>query len=188
MRNRLVFLFLLICFATPAALAAGPGQALSEAQTKYSAGDKLGALDQTREAMLAIWSEVPLTARRAAFVTEAPQGYGMYSPVTKPVFDPVDPIHVYFEPVGGTIRREGGLFKMSLAADFAVKDAKGKVLGGQENIQGLQTATRTFSSEVMMTLTFNLKGLPAGQYTLVVTLRDLYSDKKAAVQLPFAVQ
>jgi hypothetical protein len=170
------------------AWAAGPGQALSEAQAKYAAGDKLGALDQAREALLAIWTEAPLTARRATFVTEPPQGYGMYTPATKPVFDTVDPIHVYLEPVGGAVRREGGLFKMSLAADFAVKDGKGKVLGGQENIQGLQTTTRTFSSEVMMTLTFNLKGLPSGQYTLVVTLRDLFSDKKTAVELPFAVQ
>ena len=188
MRRLIVLLLIFSLVPVQAVLAAGAIQAMDEARARYSAGDKTGALDQLRNATMAIWNEAPLSARNVTFVTGPPEGFGMYQPALKNVFDTLEPVHLYLEPVGATVVNQGGLYKMGLAAGFEVKDNTGRVLGGQKNIQDMQTATRSFSSEVMMTLTFNFKGLPAGKYTLVVNLRDTQSGKKASFEKAFAVR
>lgn len=188
MRGLALLLCVLVLSPAAMATAADVRQTMDQADELYNSGDKLGALDRMRQAVMGLWSEVPLSARNIHFVTDPPEGFGMYEPVAKAVFDALDPVHLYFEPVGGTVKKESGFFKMALAAGFQVKDLQGNVLGGQDNIQTLETTTRSFSSEVMMTLTFNFKGLPSGQYILAVTLRDGFSNKTATFEEPFGIQ
>ena len=154
----------------------------------WGAADPLEKLKDARAQLEYVWGETPLTATNITFVMEQPEGYGMYTPRTDTVFNAIDPILIYCEPVGYTVVKNGDLYEFNLSADFTVADEKGNILGGQENFGSWGIKSRAFNTEFMMFFTFNLKGLPGGKYKLQVTLKDTNSDKTTSFQQAFAIK
>jgi hypothetical protein len=150
--------------------------------------DPLEKLKSLRAELEYAWNETPLTATNIAFVTQQPEGYGMYVPRADDIFNAIDPILIYCEPVGYTVVKNGDQYEFNLSADFTVADDKGNILGGQENFGSWGVKSRAFNTEFMMFFTFNLKGLPGGKYKLQVTLKDANSDKKTSFQQAFAIK
>ncbi|MFH1136015.1 MAG: hypothetical protein V1816_08000 [Pseudomonadota bacterium] len=141
------------------------------------AGAEENAILTIRAALEEAWNKAPLTVQNVTFITEPPQAYGMYQPVKKAVFESIDPILLYCEPMGYTVTKKGEFFHIALAADFSVLNKDGQALGGQNNFYQWKTKSRAFSTEFVMYFTFNLKGLPSGEYTLRIVLRDENSSK-----------
>ena len=177
---------LLVC--SPVVCAAGVVDTMAQASAEYSSGNFVEGVNLLRKSMEEMWNEVPLTVLNVTFVTEQPQAYGMYTPRPSDVYEAVEPIILYCEPIGYTIKRSGGENIFSLAADFSVVDAGGEVLGGQENFGKWEMKSRAFNTEFMMHFTFNFKGLPSGKYRVLVTLRDLNSTKSAVIKKPFVIK
>ena len=150
--------------------------------------DPLEQIKNLKSELEYVWNEAPLTATNITLVTEQPGGYGMYTPRADTIFDAIDPILIYCEPIGYTVIKNGDQYEFSLSADFTVSDESGNILGGQENFGNWGVKSRAFNTEFMMFFTFNLKGLPGGKYKLQVTLKDANSDKKTSFQQAFAIK
>ena len=178
----------LLLLATPAAGADEALTAIDRAKADYQKKNYLGAVEALRAALDAAWLKAPLTARNVQFVTDRPKGYGYYEPRTGDVFETIEPTLLYCEILGYTAKKEGDFYKFAISADFAVKDDKGQVLGGQKNFHNWESRSRSFNTELMMFFTFNFKGLPKGKYALMITLYDKNSSKTAVIEKAFAIK
>jgi hypothetical protein len=188
MRKIILFSLLLTLVCTPLAWSNPPDEAINQANQAFYDGDFAKALDNLRDALQGIWNLAPLSVRNATFVDAPPEGPGQYEPRDGIVFESIDPILLYFEPVGYTVVKQGEKYKYALSSDFAVVDDNGKEIGRQKDVGRSEATSRMFNMELMMLLTINLKGLPSGKYKLVVTLKDLNSDKTTTFEMPFGIR
>jgi hypothetical protein len=147
----------------------------------------LDDIDTLQQAVIDAWTEMPLTVRRVIFVTEKPPNVGAYSERPTNVFKAGEKLLTYIEPVGYTWKQQGKMFSFGAIVDFAVKDADGKILGGQENFAKLALTSRTKLQEFMLNLTMSLDGITPGKYILEYKLHDLGSEKIVVVDQPFEI-
>ena len=188
MRRFFPILLVLVLILPATALAMDATKAIDQARNSLGSGNLAGTIKYLKEALELVWNQAPLTVENIHFVTAEPEGYGQYTPRENNAFNGLDPIQLYMEPVGCTVKKTNGLYRMALSYDFSVLNTAGETLGGQKNIEGLKNETRTFSPEVMLSLTFNVQGLPAGGYKLVITLHDGNSPKTATVEKDFVIR
>ena len=187
--RRFFWLSLIIVFAIgPAAMAQNPLDALARANSSYMDGDYHQTMQDLREAMQAVWNLAPLEVNNVHFVSEQPEAFGMYTPRETSTFDGVEPLMLYCEPAGYTVVKDGDNYKFSLKADFTLEDQEGKVLGGQKDFGNWGSKSRSFNMEFMMFFTFNIDGLPVGNYRLNVTLNDTNSEKHTTFTKEFLVR
>ncbi len=162
---------------------------LGKANDSVLSDDFIGALDAIWAAQEMLWNKAPLGVRNVAFVTEQPENFGTYQPKAGEDFKSPEPLILYCEPVGFTQVKEGETYKYSIIGAFDILDAEGRVLGGQKNLGPYeQSGYRTFSTETMLVLTIGIHGLPAGSYTMRVTLTDnLDQSKSVQLDKPFNI-
>ncbi|UQZ90393.1 hypothetical protein C4J81_14730 [Deltaproteobacteria bacterium Smac51] len=162
---------------------------LSQAVNAYAAGDHIGALDALWAAQENLWRKAPLGVRNVAFVTSQPENFGTYQPKTGEDFKSPEPLILYCEPIGFTQLKEGDTYRYSIIGAFDILDSTGRVLGGQKNLGPYeQSGYRTFSTETMLVMTIGIQGLPAGAYTMRVTLTDnLDQSKSVQLDKPFNI-
>jgi hypothetical protein len=145
-------------------------------------------VDKQEAALDAAWEKTPLTVRKAFFVTKHPSAFGGYTQRSSDVFKPGEPLLAYIEPVGYGWKGNGnGVFDLSVSVDFLVKTEDGNIVGGKEDFQRLVLQSHVKNKELMLTLTLNVRGAPAGNYTVEYKLRDLVTEKTATVDLPFTI-
>ena len=188
MKRVIPVLVILVSIVATGAWAQDPVALINKARSSCLEGDYAATLDNIRTAYETSWNLAPLAVKHAAFVTEPPEAYGMFSPRPEGPFESIDPIELYCEPVGYTIKKDGEWYTAALTADFVLADPDGKELGGQPNFYQWSVKSRNFNTEVMMFFTINLKGLAPGSYILRVTLNDQNSDKKATFEKSVAIQ
>ena len=93
-----------------------------------TAETSLTAYDAVREALVAVWDELPLTIRNATLVTGTPAGFGQYERRVSNSFKPDEPVAVYAELYGyGVILPATPGYVRELSADLALVDASGAV-------------------------------------------------------------
>lgn len=168
---------------------AGPiTEAAAKAEQLLDAKDPVGAVAALDEAIDVVWTQAPLTIRKALFVDNA-SGYGIYAERAAAVFKPGEPILVYAEPIGFAYGKNniGGL-EISLVTDFVLQDPKGETLYAKDDFVTVTLPVRYRNREFQMTLTINLTGLPEGSYVGKFRVRDRHSDKSAVFDMPFEVK
>jgi hypothetical protein len=144
-------------------------------------------LDQLQQDVIDAWEKMPLVVRRTLFVTETPPMLGAYSERRSNVFKTGEKLLTYMEPVGYTWTQRGSMFDFGLSADFILKSADGKILGGQDNFAKVSLSSRAKLQELMFNLTMSLDGVDPGKYILEYTLHDQGSDKSVTVDQPFTI-
>lgn len=173
MRKSMLLFLILVLIAAPAAWAEDP--------------DYTSVINERGEYHRA-WQEAPLGALNFNFVSEPPTGYGKFTKRDNTVYNPLDKILIYFEPVGYTARQMGDQFNFGLSADFMVKDKAGVVIGAQPNFYQWSENGRTYLTEVMVFMTINLQGLEPGEYKIILTLHDKNSDKTGVIERQIVLQ
>ena len=135
------------------------------------------------------WEKLPLTQKRAVFVTTKPEIYGGYEERKSNVFKPGEPLLTYVEPVGYTWKPNGsGEFQFGVVVDFLVKTPEGKILGGKEKLLTFAQKSRNRVQELMVNISLSVSGAPAGGYVVAYTIRDLYSSKVSTFEQPFRIE
>jgi hypothetical protein len=182
-------------FLTALLPAAAPAQEdpialeLSNAVSAYSRGDHIATLDALWAAQEDLWNKAPLGVRNVAFITSQPENFGTYQPKSGENFTSPEPLILYCEPIGFTQLKEGDSYRYSIIGAFDILDSTGQVLGGQKNLGPYeQSGYRTFSTETMLVMTIGIQGLPAGSYTMRITLTDnLDQSKSVQLDKPFNI-
>ncbi|WP_296572305.1 hypothetical protein [Phreatobacter sp.] len=158
------------------------------AQEAAAAGRAVEALDALDEAAIAIAERMPLTIRRATFVAEEPQGYGVFNPRDSTSFEIGQPLLVYAELAGQGWRRSGDIFRTDLVLDFELRRADGQSLVAQQAFNTIATASRRRNREFFLYVTYSFSGLEPGDYVVRTTVRDRAGNKQTAFDLSFAVR
>jgi hypothetical protein len=163
------------------------GGALSAAETKMAPAN-LDALEGHKAAELDLWGRMGgMFARRVLLVDEEPVSYGVYTPRKDNRFLAGEPVRIYVEPVGHTIRKKEDLFLVSLSLDFTLVDESGKVLGGERGYDRLELKSRRPLMEFMTHFTYDTAGLPPGSYVFETLLRDSFSSRSLKVEVPVII-
>ena len=158
------------------------------AQEAAAAGRSVEALDALDEAAIAISEKMPLTIRRATFVAEEPQGYGVFNPRDSTSFEIGQPLLVYAELAGQGWRRSGDIFRTDLVLDFDLRRADGQSLVAQQAFNTIATASRRRNREFFLYMTYSFSGLEPGDYVVRTTVRDRAGNKQTAFDLAFSVR
>ncbi|KAF0123415.1 MAG: hypothetical protein FD152_3325 [Xanthobacteraceae bacterium] len=158
------------------------------AQEAAAAGRSVEALDALDEAAIAISEKMPLTIRRATFVAEEPQGYGVFNPRDSTSFEIGQPLLVYAELAGQGWRRSGDIFRTDLVLDFDLRRADGQSLVAQQAFNTIATASRRRNREFFLYMTYSFSGLEPGDYVVRTTVRDRAGNKQTAFDLTFSVR
>ncbi|MBN8939484.1 MAG: hypothetical protein J0H01_08340 [Rhizobiales bacterium] len=162
--------------------------AARRAQEAAGAGRATEALDALDEAAVQIWERMPLTVRRATFVAEEPQGYGVFNPRDSSSFEAGQPLLVYVELNGQGWRRSGDLFRTDLVLDFELRTKDGQALVAQQAFNTIATASRRRNREFFVYLTYSFSGVEPGDYVVRTTVRDRAGSKQTSFDLSFTVK
>ena len=84
---------------------------LDEAKAQISSAQLREAMSGLQAALLKIWSAPPMFVSKAVIVKKKALGFGMYQPRGTNVFKTKEPILIYLEPVGYTIRQGRNLLR-----------------------------------------------------------------------------
>lgn len=148
----------------------------------------LERLERHKAAELEIWRAMEtMSLRQALLVSEEPASYGAYTPRESNRFRRGEPIIIYAEPVGHTIREEDGLYRIALTADYALLDKAGAVLAGQRDIGRWEMESRRPVLEFMLFFTYDFSDFPAGVYTLETVVQDAFSDRSLTIATPIVI-
>lgn len=155
---------------------------------QFAYGQSLDEINRREDAVREAWEKTPLTVRRALFVSEEPQGFGVYTPRPSARFKAGEQMIVYAEPVGYEWKSvQDGQYEFGVKVDLIIKTAAGKIVGEQDNFGNLVLKSRTQNREFLIHLDVNLNGAPAGDYVLGFRLHDANTDKTAMIELPFSL-
>jgi hypothetical protein len=166
---------------------AGPAaDSAAEAEQLMSAGKAADALAAFDKAEGAFWVSSPLQLRKVLFADNV-SGFGEYTPRSDLAFKAGERATVYLEPFGYSFAEDGDQFKISLAANLAIRTPGGLILAKADNFGGLDWHGRSKSREVHAQVGIDLPALKTGDYELVLTLRDQNSPKTATATLPFSI-
>ncbi len=174
--------------AAPPALAGDLVPLAEKAEKALAAGKATEAVDALEAAIGAVWKATPLTFRKTLFVTEPPTGFGAYVPRADAVFAAGEPLRVYAEPIGFAWKQDGDMLACDLIIDVALRDRSGTVIFEKREMGRMQLKSHARNHEFMMKLDLNLRGLPAGDYTLDTVMRDEISQKWGRFSLPFTMK
>lgn len=161
--------------------------ALDKVKADLAAGKPVDAYLGLSNALGGLAERAPLFLTAAAFIDGPVRGYGQYDPRPHSTFTHGETIRVYVEPAGFDHRREGDLYRVSLACDFAILGADGKQVTADRAVKEVDLSSRQANMELGVDLSLPYLDLPPGSYTLEVAVRDRIAGDRAAARLPFRV-
>jgi hypothetical protein len=144
--------------------------------------EAVAALDKARDAL---WRVLPLAVKKTMFVTEAPQGFGVYEPRKGTTFKSGEAMYVYGEVTGYGYGRDGAA-RIAFEVALSVTQANGAPAIAPQSGR-LELASRAENKEYMLALVYEPKGLPPGDYVLQADLKDVNSTKTTSIKLAFRI-
>ncbi len=159
------------------------------AETMLQSGQYVSAIENLRQAMRLAQDQMPLSIGKAVFVSEEPQGFGIYKERGSDAFKQGMPLLVYVEPIGvGWRKQDDGYFHSLLAVDFEIRLPAGDILTGKRDFGKFAFKSHEQNTEIMTRLTLTLTGAKPGNYVLGVVYRDMITGKSTTFDLPFSIQ
>ena len=156
---------------------------------EFAYSQSLDEIEKREQAVREVWEKTPLTVRRALFVSEEPQGFGLYMPRSSAQFKAGEQMIVYAEPVGYAWKSLGdGQYEFGVRIDLVVKTVAGETVAEKEEFGDLVLKSRAKNLEFLVRLDVSLDGVPPGNYLLDFRLHDAESDKTGMIELPFSLE
>ena len=158
---------------------------LDRAKAELAAGHAVKAYLSVANLLADLSARTPLFLTAAVFVQGPSRGYGQYDLRPHNVFTRDEPMLVYLEPSGFDHAKEGELYRISLACDYAVLDAKGKLLTTDRTLKEIDLVSHQANSEMAIDLRLPYFDLAPGNYVLELQVRDRLAGDNAKVRLNF---
>jgi outer membrane protein OmpA-like peptidoglycan-associated protein len=148
------------------------------ADRSNSMGDRIGAVENLKKAILSIWDDVPLAARNIRLVSDLKN----YTSKKDNIYRQGETIYITSQLLGHTLKRIGDGYHINITTDFLVLDETGKVLGGQEEVYKFDHTSPIPNTEFSLDLTYTLTGLPGGVYKIQTKINDKNSAKSTSFE------
>ncbi|MEP7241206.1 MAG: hypothetical protein ABI697_10010 [Devosia sp.] len=150
-----------------------------------TAETSLTAYNAARQALLAIWAELPLTLRNATLTDGVASGYGDYASRPSNSYGPGEEIDVYVEVLGYGWRDNGdGTLSKLLDADLALVDAGGVTVASQPKFMTSEVKSRSKLLETDLVFNVRLTAFKPGAYKLQFAIHDRAGGKDGSFELP----
>jgi len=146
---------------------------VDQAKANYQAGKKVEAVERLKDAVLAIWDEVPLTVRNVRLVTDQEK----YATRPNDVYRSGEKIYIACQLLGYKMKKAGDAYAIDVVTDFLVLDEAGKVLGGVQEFGTFSLVSFIPTTDFRLDLTYTLTDAPAGVYQLQTVINDKNSNK-----------
>jgi hypothetical protein len=160
----------------------------AKATVDRAAAADLARLSALQEAVSNVWQLMPLTRRRAMFVTSVPASYGSYDERPSNIFHPGEKIITYMEPVGYTwAANKDGTFNYGVTVDVLLKRSDGKIVGGRENFLDVARTSHMRNQELMLVTSLPLDAAEPGDYVIEYKLHDQQSNKTSQFAQSFTL-
>jgi len=128
-----------------------------------------------------LWAAPGLHFGTLMLVTGPAAGFGSYDPRPDNIYTMGEPVQIYAEPAGyGYGDLGNGMLEVAFDIDLTISDPAGAVLGEFPGIMSLVYPSRVKAREFLANLTYNLDGVPPGDYTLTTNFRDRHSGQAAS--------
>jgi hypothetical protein len=148
----------------------------------------LAAYEAARQALLAVWSEMPLTVRNVTLTEGTAVGYGNYTPRAGSSYGLGEQIHVYVEVLGYGWKDNGdGTQSELLEADLSLIDASGTSIASQAKFLSADIKSREKLLETYLTLDATLSSFAAGDYKLQYIVHDRAANKDTTFEVPITL-
>jgi hypothetical protein len=170
-RGALTIIAFLACVS--AGIAADFDAVLNEARSAYHRGDKTETVLRLKEAILAVWDDVPLTLTNPRLVTDPET----YAPRPNNIYRAGEPIYIVGELIGYKLKKRGEIYSINIVTDFYVSDEEGKVLGGTEEFGSFEINSFIPTTDFRLDLTYTLTDAPADTYRIRTIIHDRNSSK-----------
>jgi hypothetical protein len=152
------------------------------------AQSSLTAFEAARQALLAIWTELPLTVRNATLTEVPAPSYGNYTPRASSEYTAGEQIHVYVEVLGYGWKDNGdGTQSELLDADLNLLNAQGTTVASQPGFLKADIRSREKLLETFLTLDATLTAFDPGAYKLQYVLHDRAGGKDATFEMPITL-
>ncbi len=161
--------------------------ALDKAKADLTAGKPVDAYLGLSNALPGLAARTPLFLTAAVFIDGPLRGYGQYDPRPHNSFTRAETIRAYVEPAGFDHKREGELYRVSLACDYAILGADGKQVTADRTVKEVELTSRQANAELAVEVALPYLDLPPGNYTLEIAVRDRIAGDRATARLQFRV-
>lgn len=152
------------------------------------AQSSLTAFEAARQALLAIWAELPLTVRNATLTETPAPSYGNYTPRASSEYRAGEQIHVYVEVLGYGWKDNGdGTQSELLDADLNLLNSQGTTVATQPKFLSADIKSRARLLETFLTLDATLTSFDPGAYKLQYVLHDRAGGKDATFEVPITL-
>jgi hypothetical protein len=152
------------------------------------AQSSLTAFEAARQALLAIWAELPLTVRNATLTETPAPSYGNYTPRASSEYKAGEQIHVYVEVLGYGWKDNGdGTQSELLDADLNLLNSQGTTVATQPKFLSADIKSRARLLETFLTLDATLTSFDPGAYKLQYVLHDRAANKDATFEVPITL-
>src|SRR5450631_2527342 len=142
-----IFVSILCCSIAAAQSGNGWDTPLKHGPAKDAAPD-LATINALQDAVAEAWQKMPMTQRRAIFVSASPDSYGAFDERKSNIFKVGEKLITYVEPVGYTwTANQDGTYNYGVTADFVVKRPDGKIIAGQEKFLNFAKTSRVRNQE-----------------------------------------
>ncbi len=165
-------------------------KALQAARSGLAAKDPAATLGGLKRAVAEAWKRLPFTVLNVHLLAAPPADYGRFIPRVDNVYRASEPLILYMEPVGFTVKRDEkqGVYAFNLTADFNMVDAWGRVVAGRRGFGRFEEKTRRFPDHFFLTFTYSISGLPPGEYRVETVLHDKLSNRSHIVATPIRIE
>lgn len=152
---------------------------LADIEALITEGDARAAAAALRGLYLDLSAQAGFAPGKIALTRAPATGFGAYEPRPDNRFAPGAPVHVYVELNGvGVIEHPEGIREMRFEVDFALNDAQGAALTDTIPMGKVQLQSRSRAADVFLELTYNLTGVPPGDYLLWTRITDTPSGQQ----------
>jgi hypothetical protein len=152
------------------------------------AQSSLNAYEAARQALLAIWADLPLTVRNATLTETPAPSYGNYTPRASSEYKAGEQIHVYVEVLGYGWKDNGdGTQSELLDADLNLLNSQGTTVATQTKFLSADIKSREKLLETFLTLDATLTAFDPGAYKLQYVLHDRAGNKDATFEVPITL-
>ncbi|MFP4482393.1 MAG: hypothetical protein ACLFN0_06290 [Thermovirgaceae bacterium] len=120
----------------------------------------------------ALFAQESIEIQKILFAQEVTT-FGLYEEEPSSTFKEDSQTVVYLELDNFRRVESNGTYSVDVALDFALLDSSGKALINEKNM--VNFGNDNFKSKIndlYFTVDLNLKGIPAGEYTVVATVKD----------------
>ena len=170
------------------AVAAEIGQAGTTAAGAIEANDADAAIAALEDAIETVAEARPFGVRRAILVGEEVEAFGEATPRPDNAYGSEETVTLYVEPVGYDFAGSEGAYTVELSGDYALLSPSEQILlVGQADFARFDFEAETKTQDLFLTISYTLRDLRPGTYTIVTRLNDLNGGDSTSFRTPIRI-